>query len=345
MPNKLLEADFPTVDLRTIFAAPKAKKPESETQQPMQAQTQQQAQPVVDWSTELKKRLEVNKQLAAEVRESDYAIESKFFEDFFKAIWQDDALVKQLQSLGEPLKKVFKVLGFDDGINPLLKFLTLDFVKKELLLTKLINVVTFKAIYNAVALKLVTDSDFLKVNDYNIIYCRDLYKQPVEDMMSFLKLQKEVLYSGATTARDDNRKTFLKVDSNTDPNLASRAKFQAALSSSALPKVTDNTAKLNSLELANAVRGSLYKTATTAQSRQQIAASISTPPEVLAALQFLAMTTKSEKAKKALLDTRLASVSVADLIKATGQVVSRLPSAKLQTAEADELANLLLNNL
>ena len=90
----------------------------------------------------------------------------------------DLTFAKKLLALGEPFEKACKVLGYnitnENGGNPLLAFVI---KQKHLVDSGAINANTFKALYNAVAKHLVADSEFFKPNDYNIIYCKNLYKK------------------------------------------------------------------------------------------------------------------------------------------------------------------------
>lgn len=179
----------------------------------------------------------------------------------------DPALVKKLLALGEPFKKACEVLGYNidnkNGGNPILAFVLQDYVIQNLINTGDLNVSTFKAIYNAVAKQLVADSEFFKDNDYNIIYCKKLYKKTPKEIENYLILQSEILRPTAEvyTKQDQekNRKIFLyikdiKNNSNEEElNIIKRAaKINNPENSFVVPTVKTAT-KLNDIELAKEI--------------------------------------------------------------------------------------------
>ena len=250
MSEKLFEADFLRVDLRSILSSRQPATMETETttdEVSSGAETNDKpgstvkntaaSATITDWGEELKNRLKANRELSREARLPEFEIESKFFKEYFEANWKDPAVVKQLMLLGEPLKKALKVLGFSRKLNPILAFLKTKFAQ-ELLKTKLLNINTFKAIYNAVAKRLVADSQFVAENDYNIIYCRDLYTKSPSEMIEYLETQQSILSPTASkyTAKDllRNRKIFLKV-ANGPQDPAKYVAFVNKLDATALP--------------------------------------------------------------------------------------------------------------
>jgi hypothetical protein len=361
---KLLESDFLTVDLGAVLSM---KKPQDSrinvsTEQPGEvtadgATSAKKPSTNINWGKELKQRLSDNSKMSREARKTDYEIESAFFTEFFNANW-DEASANQLRQLGEPLKKVFKVLGFSTAVNPIFAFLKLPYVQQELLQTKLLNVNTFKAIYNAVAGKLVADSEFLVANKYNIIYCKDLYKKSPEEMVKYLKLQAQTLPVNAkvytAAMREKNRRIFV----NAMLQEKDIEKLAAILSDSTKKVRLQpiSVATLNSLEVAEAIydawgadAANTSKSNTAARlgskAQQALAAKLNTPAKTLATAQLLSMTTNSAEAKKALANKKLSEVSTADLLKATSQVAAIIPKDQLSTADADSLVSILVNNL
>jgi hypothetical protein len=235
MSEKLLEADFLTVDLKSTFsrqmsdegsASDELAATQIEIEAPENSSPQRQTS--FDWGKELKNRLESNRKMSSEARQSEYEIETKFFKEFFSANWDPDC-AKQLMLMGEPLRKALKVLGFDKRVNPILGFISIKYVQEKLIKTKLLNVNTFKAIYNAVAKKLVADSEFLKANDYNIIYCQDLYKKPLTDIEKYLKAQSTILKTSLDTYTADrqlfNKKVFVYIPKVKELDPEKRAKL------------------------------------------------------------------------------------------------------------------------
>ena len=106
-------AEFLTVNLGSILRNQKSLDDLEPAEQKAQKTPQKRdLSKISDWGKELKDRLAQNNRLDADSRESEYEVEAKFFEDFFNSGW-NTACAKQLISLGEPLKKILKVLGFD----------------------------------------------------------------------------------------------------------------------------------------------------------------------------------------------------------------------------------------
>lgn len=359
MSEKLFEADFLTVNLRSAVN----NQVDTGTEMPnnnasaAQQETANSAE-VIDWKKELNRRLDANNAKSSDAKQSAFEIESKFFKEFFSANWDEES-AKQLMLLGEPLKKVFKVLGFDPMRNPIYKFLTLTYVKDELLKTKLLNVNTFKAIYNAVAQKLIADSEFFTYNKYNIIYCKDLYKRSPEEMLEYLKLQNEIIprteKKYTLDMQEKNRRVFIDA-MLAEKNPIRRAEIlstDAARQDKKIKLQAMKSAKLNSIDMAEAIKthwtnsgsGSRDKSHLSSKGQANLASKINTPAQILAAIQFLSMTTDSTEAKKALSNERLGSVSTKNLVKATSAIAEIMPKGALQKSDADALVGILLSKL
>lgn len=366
MSKQLLESDFLTVDLRSMFNsqpentedndnANVSSNDQQETDNTNKNSINQPKAANFDWGRELKKRLAANRNMSPESRRNDYDIETKFFSEFYKANWDTDC-AKQLMLIGDPLRKTFKVLGFDVSINPIFRFLTLSYVKENLLKTKLLNINTFKAIYKAVADRWVADSEFFVANDYNIIYCRNLYKKPLSEIVSYLEQQKKVLKPNAKVyTREDqleNRKIFLKSSENSTTKIVSKGKGKQvgiANPKSALT-VKDSKAVLNSLQAIQSMLGGLKpgnRRSRIANNDEliKLADKIKTPAEVYAVLQYLSMFTGSSKAKQALSSEKLKNVSTEDLTIATNSVSGIISKIRFTPSEVETFINELLDNL
>lgn len=161
-----------------------------------------------DWEKELKRRIDEFNALDPETQANtpggEGEIEVKFWEDFFTTNWKAEVADKLLQI--DLLQDDIKELGFNPLLNPILAFLKRPFAQK-LLLNDLLNSDTYTAIHNAVSYNYIADSEFVKENVYNILYCIDLYKQPSADMERYLKLQKSILSPSAPAY---NEKTMAK---------------------------------------------------------------------------------------------------------------------------------------
>ena len=350
---KLLESDFLTVNLSSVFKnntninttqpAVKSERDTSSTNE----------QPITDWNKELESRLEANNKLNAEARESEYDIETKFFEEYFKANWKDPAVVKQLMLIGEPLKKAIKILKFDKTVNPILAFVSDDYFIESLIKTKLLNASTFKAIYNAVAKKLVAHSQFLASNDYNIIYCPDLYKRSAEEILKYLDIQDDILSATASkyTKADleKNKKVLLSIIN--EENFSQKL---IKLNKADVSNISVKTAILNSIDLAKQLQYELSKADTTGtvakakaapEAQRQLAQRLNTPAKKLAAIQYIGMTTESTKAKEALNSDLFNKVSGKELMTATLNIANKLPKGTMSTKDADSLIELILGDM
>ena len=185
MPKTLLESDFLTIDLRSFYSDASAQ--DEAEEQPSEDTTQQ---PNAD------------------------EVEQKLLD-----ITKDPALVKKLLDLGEPFKTACKKLGYkvkqENGSNPILAFVLQSYVQERLITPGLLNRNTFKAIYNAVAKNLVADSEFFSTNNYNIIYCQDLYRKTASEMESYLKEQSQILTTSASSysskVQTANKKAFIHI--------------------------------------------------------------------------------------------------------------------------------------
>jgi translation initiation factor 2 beta subunit (eIF-2beta)/eIF-5 len=280
---------------------------------------------------------------------SSEEVEKKLLE-----LTKDRELVNKLLALGEPFKSACRVLKYNitpgNGSNPILAFVLQDYVKDNLLNTGILNANTFKAIYNAVAKKLVADSEFFTVNSYNIIYCKDLYKKTTVDIEKYLILQSQILKVSASkyTANEQefNRKVFIKIPSIKEADAAEYAKL--ARSAEVKGIATNNaTAILNSLDLAEKIRKSTKKIAHSSENQDIIVNKLNTSEELVAAILSLSLSTDSAKAKEAVSNNILAKVNSGKIIAALNKIVSDevLPKGQLQASDADSLADKILTKL
>ena len=246
---------------------------------------------------------------------------------------------------------------------------------RNLLQTKLLNASTFKAIYNAVAKKLVVDSEFFASNDYNIIYCQDLYRKPLADIVKYLTLQKGILSPSASTYtkadQDRNKKTFfslvgiraLDVISKRYPeeSLERYEKLKAAIeelpSNTKLPSAEEPATKLNDLVLASVLAGKTSNQADDDEAsneqygsagdvvRKIINGKGNTNARALAAIQYLSATTDIPEAKVVLKHEAFKTVSMEDFIAASAIVTKIMKEAKLPANEVKSFIALILNKL
>lgn len=362
MSKTLLESGFLTVDLRSFFKItsnnsteeiPTAAGAESTSAEDNANGTSSQAPTTLDgWGKELKRRLDANRKLSSEARIPESDIESKFFKEFFNANW-DEPCAKQLVLIGEPLRKLLRVVGFNPDINPILAFLRLQYVKNNLLAPGRLNLNTFRAIYNAFVNKTVVDSQFFKENNYNLIYCPDLYKKSPKEMEEYLALQKQMLSPTATEYKANsqikNRKIFFKVFDEPDIN-----KHIKALSELPIEKTpTAAKATLNSIDLAKAIAKNMGITNTDTTidvklSNDEMTALVSkldTVDKKMAAILALSISTDSTEAKKAIASGKFNNVDMRKVVADAIQIASSMPKGRLAKKDADRLVKTLLSEI
>ena len=348
MSNILLEADFLTTNLKNVLSKKGGSGPSSTAKGakskvsdnppkvgPGTNATITKRPPNFDWKKELETRLANNKKLSSDAQRTDFEIENEFWTEFFTSLVKDEIIVKKLLALDQ-LKKDIKILGFSKKTNPLLVFLSQAYVKNNLIASGLIASRTYKVIHNMVAKHLVADSELLKANDYNIIYCRDWYKDKDNSMMEqYLDYQKQILPTTVTAYSADrlerNKKIFLK------QGYTSMMKADA--------KLTDMKT-LNKLDIFEATAKAKEKSDDTSSSGEVSAElkeknataikSLKTKAQKLAALQYISIVTNNAKAKKALSSIGFDG-SAKDVAAATAEAQSVLKQLRITGKAADQV--------
>lgn len=252
--------------------------------------------------------------------------------------------IKKLLTFGEPFTRAIKILGENvdkDGNqvrrNPILAFVAQEEVQASLINTNYLNANTFKAIYNAVAHKLVVDSEFFNSNGYNLIYCPILYKRSAKEIEEYLKLQSEVLKPTATKydgrLQSLNKKVFIET---TDSNNVTM----------------QNASRLNSLERAKQIRsynsdGESDKIHRNSNELDKIVAKLDTLANKFAAILSLSTSSKSGKAKKALNSPAFSGLNQKQIANAFISLSSNdiLPKGQLAEDDADALVVKILSSL
>ncbi len=352
MSQKLYESDFLDVQLPVFNANNSAtnteasntdpdNNQETSTQSTESANTEMpQDKNWAAWGDELKKRLANNEDLPKKLPEAE--VENAFFEDFFDANW-DDVTATNLLKIGHPLRKIIKVLGFKDT-NPILGFISQPYVIDKLIKTNLLNINTFKAIYNAIANKLVADAEFFKQNSYNIIYCTQLYSKSAKEIDEYLKLQKTILNKAAPSADDQkrNKKIFLYTKAVAEQDITLRATEINKLSELPTDIADVTTSKLNSYDLAEKI-SSNSPNQTIPISNKEITTLLDSikndPAKMFATLLSLSLSTKSKKAAKALSNALFGDVKPAKLVSATQWLAANniITKGELSAEDADTI--------
>lgn len=215
----------------------------------------------IAWGEELKRRLDENKKADKQAQRKPSEIRVEFFKEYFNAVWGEE-LAKELLELGLPLMEDIETLGFDKKKNPILSFLQLQHVKENILAPGLLTGDHYDILKAVITSKTIPDSEFKKANDYNIIYCADLYRKPSDEVEAYVKLQAQHLRKGTTAYSEDmqraNRVIFLQLSKNTATGTTEAAKKQLAIAKELirLPSMLgkgSHEAKLNSIELVRAI--------------------------------------------------------------------------------------------
>ncbi len=282
-------------------------------------------------------------------------------EDIFKKLEElgfNKEVIKKLKALGEPFKKAIRVLGFnltlEKGGNPILAFVNQEYVQKHLLIPGLLNANTFKAIYNAVAKKLVADSEFFSERDYNIIYCKNLYTKSPAEIEKYLRLQSDenllktpaTIYSAAAQAK--NKIVFLYTKEISELNPEKRAdEIKADTDDLTNPyadinKVYDAT--LNSYELAQLIAGKAKRptTSLSTEKQEELVKKLNHDSERYAAVLALSMTTDSTVAKDAL--NKFGGIQADKVLGAFRRLITDniIPKGQLNSTDADALVTKIL---
>lgn len=273
-------------------------------------------------------------------RKSKGEAELEFFNAFFSCYWSKNVTTKLLQN--HLLQSDLKALGFDPLINPILAFFLNPFTK-ELLENGLLDKTKYKAIHNAVAKHLMAESEYVKENNYNILYCLDLYNKTAADIETYLAYQKNILvpsmkkYNDKTKAR--NVQIFL-VNGSEDMQSAN-AKLNALEDIKELiEKVTGKSLSTGAGEESD----NTQKASNSSENFKQLVNQISSEAGIVAFLQYISMNAGHKTVEKALAEFSR-GVDAGAVLKATGQIsaltTEYLGNKRLTKAEAQELLELL----
>lgn len=366
MPIKLLESEFLTVDLSSLFNNTKSEDEKTATLGATTETTTKSLLPPkgewLQWGELRKQRLAANHSKSSEERRSDYDVEAEFFKEFYTANWEKE-IAEKLLLLGEPLKKVLRVVGFKRS-NPILGFINQEFVQKVLLHTDLLNVNTFIAIYNAVANELVADTEFFKRNDYNIIYCKDLYRKSPSEMEEYLKLQQSFLKPSARqylpTDLIRNKIAFFHIADIKELNITKRVETinklykENKLAADKIPSALGSKTTLNNLDLIKEFQDKLGLKPTgkknknahmSAKAMNSLVAKLVRPSDCFAVIQHLSITTGVVEAKNALKHEKFKGLTGEQIAKATAAMAPHLNKGTLPDEEVRSLVTMILGKL
>ena len=273
-------------------------------------------------------------------RKSKGEAELEFFSAFFGCYWSKNVTTKLLQN--HLLQSDLKALGFDPLVNPILAFFLNPFTK-ELLENGLLDKIKYKAIHNAVAKHLMPESEYIKENNYNILYCLDLYNKTAADIETYLTYQKNILvpsmkkYSDKTKAR--NIQIFL-VNGSEDMQSAS-AKLNA------LEDIQEIIEKVTGKSLSTGEGSDTSQKAGNSHEKfVQLVNQIDSEAGIVAFLQYISMNAGHSIVRDTLAKL-INKVPAEALLRATGEIsvltTEYLSNKRLTKKEAQELLDLLLD--
>lgn len=273
------------------------------------------------------------------IRKPKGEAELEFFNAFFNCYWSKSVTTKLLQN--HLLQRDIKALGFDPLLNPVLAFFLNPFTK-ELLENGLLDKIKYKAIHNSVAKHLMAESEYVKENNYNILYCLDLYNKTAADIETYLTYQKSILipsmkkYSDKTKAR--NIQIFL---ANGSENMKSA---NAKLND--LEDIQELIEKFTGQPLHTSIENNDNKqdNGNSHDNYVQLVNKIQSKAEVVAFLQYIGMNAGFDLVKQTL--TKIGDgVSTKDILSATDKIskltIEYLGSKRLTKSEAKELLEIL----
>lgn len=325
------------------------------TESPKDTQQKTKKIPLKNWGKILKDRIEEYNNRDPEHKrvESEGDIRAKFWKDFFENRWKPDVAEKLLQI--DLIKQDIEEIGFDPLINPLLAFILTSFAQK-MLVADLLNAETYKAVHNAVAYDYLADSELVKENTYNILYCVDLYRQPSVDAEKYLKYQKSILNPSAPTYGDKTRAKNIQVFLvNGAENVKSKkaklndledveiALKKFGISTGSKKSKTEDDFESDNDESSEAVD----KSSALEELVQEL--DPSNKAQFMAMFQYLSLNTNPVLVKKAIRQVDAGSIPDEVLIKATERVSTLvkkyLKGMRLSKTDLEGLISLLLDKL
>jgi hypothetical protein len=211
------------------------------------------------WGEWLKNKLEENAQLSQGAKQPEQKILDSFFEKFFSTNWTGNTGTNLVEIFKDDRARIIFLKNgnevrldcFDPDKFAFLRFLTGDFAKEMLSKGKL-SKKNFLGLIKSCATKqrVVPDSELVKQNDYNLIYCPALYDNESNALFSYLVAQKSIFSSYSKEEQIKNKRAFIPTEN--------------ASSAAEINKVSDDVfdkfdmqkiEKLNTLELAKAIIG------------------------------------------------------------------------------------------
>jgi hypothetical protein len=358
MYEKLVESDLVEADFSRIFELATL------TETTSNNTSNGEAKPAnYNWGKDLKNRLEANKQLNSDVRKSQYELETEFFTEFFNWLFKDEELTRRAMRVGGSLQNDLKVFGFNKRKNPVLAFLCTRHVQTNILMPGLLNASTYQAIHKAIVNNLIADSEFFKANDYNIIYCTDLYKKSVSEIDKYINAQARILKPSAEVYTVDdlakNKRAFFNIKTIKELNISKRVAKVQKIPADKLPSAKSVSTTLNSTAFVSKFSSGAASTDNNddddnteeAAVTSKQTASINTivrelqksPAAAFATIQYLGITNKLPEAQHALDQAIFSQLTSKEIAVATTKVSSLLAKLKLSEKDARALLTTIMS--
>jgi hypothetical protein len=211
------------------------------------------------WGEWLKNKLEENAKLEQGKKQPEQKILDSFFEKFFKTNWTGNAGTNLVEIFKDDRARVIflkdgnqvRLDCFDPTKFAFLQFLTGDFAKDIISQGKL-SKKNFLGLVKSCATKqrVVPDSELVKQNDYNLIYCPALYDNESNALFSYLAAQKSVFSDYSKEEQIKNKRAFIYLKNKSTATEISQLS-DSFFDGLKMPEI----GKLNTLELAKTVLG------------------------------------------------------------------------------------------
>ena len=162
----------------------------------------------MDWGAELEARLR-----KAKKDNTKNAAIRQFYMDFIQTEFSPDPADKKLLLFFKSIEPAFyeqlEKIGFSEKVNPFIRFLRyatgLDPKYPDFKLP--ITADGFNAVTNAYIDDLLTGTAIASLSDYNILWCRDLFKKHSGEIVAYLDLQSDMQKIAPDTKITQNIKT------------------------------------------------------------------------------------------------------------------------------------------
>ena len=245
----------------------------------------------VDWSKERESRFGTG-------GEPDNA----FWEEFFTTEFKDPNVAKALLGI-DKLRDDILLLGFTKQKNALLAFLHLNYIQKNVIQAGLLTKGAYMAVRNTYAKKLIAASELTAINDYNIVFCVDLFRKTPTEIQEYLKAQSLILKPNVRVYTEDtqdlNKSIFLTAgDKATNKPSATLKKLSVI--NKAISSAGDGDIDISSEDTGAEETSKANETESKSANMYGLLPSLTTKEATMVTMQYLFMSTAAKAAKQAL---------------------------------------------